>query len=1227
MVVEGVDPLPTRTHHFIGADRSQWKRNLAVFRGVRMSHLHPGIHVEHYRGPNGLEHDYIVDPGADPERIRFAIEGGSRIDLDANGDLVVHAGDNIVRFTKPVIYQQTGQDRDLVDGRYVRGGPSEFGFHIENYDTSRPLIIDPVLSPPTVFGGSDSESLRDVDVDNAGNIYVTGSTRSADFPTMNPLFPNISGETDVFIAKFDPTAQNMIWATFLGGSEADSGLGLAVGAAGDVYVVGSTWSPDFPLRDALQPTHGGKSDAFAAKLNTDGDVLEFSTFLGGAASDFAQCVEVDLPENIYICGETISGEFPTTAGALSETLQGEADCFVSKMPSSGQDMIYSTFLGGAGRESCSAIALTPDGEVAIVGASNSMDFPTTPGAFQPALDPTPSPIPGLDLADAVAAMLAADGSGLLHGGYYGGAGADFASAVAIDPTGGVWVGGGTDSPDFPVTPDADQAVPLGDLNGWIARFDPGFADANYVSFMRETGRMVDLLIMEKALGIDFEVLTVLIEFLDSFDRLTILALLTPAGAQISATPVDGAGVTSVARTQGGAVLAGTTNAADAGGTDATLLTVNVNDEPPASGANLDISKTADPAEKVAVGGLISYTVKVFNQGPEPAENVEVIDTLPSISRFFSNTMSVGCEKDGGQVTCNLKTVAVGGNGRFIFFEVQAPEEPGTIVNTASVSASNAGPTSPAEVSTEVEVGTDVGIKLTGPDEARGGQVVTFTMKVINYGPLDATNVRVVFPIHPAIIKLSDILKSKGECEQKEDPNPFAPVARIEVLCELPLMKAGEEWDIEVVGEAGSLEAKAESNAEVRIQQADTNRSNNSSRAVVRLSGDAAADVVVRPVLLLVGADGSGHTVVLRVDNNGPSAATNVQLTVEPGVAVLSELLEPGNGQRGDCGGGESCTLGLGTMSPGGGTVASLAFNSNAESISIIFRVAASEPDPDPTNNLFSFQQPLPKVVTKVALGVGSAPAKLQTLEQPVPILPPPAAVTNSAAGLNFDSVSAGSGHTVWGTGFSSTVRLAEDAALLPIHLEGVKVRVNGIAAPLVFVAGNQINFQTPWELLRDTLAEIRVEVNAATTMPIFARVAIHDPGIYTTNQSGSGQGAILIANTASLAAPAGMFRGSRPAARGDFISIFCTGLGPVDDPPPSGVGAWTDRLAWTQTRPTVTIDGLDARTSFWGLAPGFVALYQVNARVPGEAATGDAVDLSLEIGGVESNGVTIAISE
>ena len=186
-----------------------------------------------------------------------------------------------------------------------------------------------------------------------------------------------------------------------------------------------------------------------AKLNTDGDVLEFSTFLGGSGSDRVQGVALDSAKNIFIGGTTSSLEFPATAGALSETLGGEQDCFVSKLPSSGQGLIFSTFLGGGGRDSCSAIALTKDGEVAIVGASDSTDFPTTAGAFQPALNPKPSPrFPTIDFADAVAAVLNADGSDLVYGSYIGGADDDFASAVAIDPTGKVWLGGGTSSTDF-----------------------------------------------------------------------------------------------------------------------------------------------------------------------------------------------------------------------------------------------------------------------------------------------------------------------------------------------------------------------------------------------------------------------------------------------------------------------------------------------------------------------------------------------------------------------------------------------------------------------------------------------------------------------------------------------------------------------------------------------------------------------------------------------------------
>ena len=241
-------------------------------------------------------------------------------------------------------------------------------------------------------------------------------------------------------------------------------------------------------------------------------------------------------------------------------------------------------MGGAGRESCSAIALTPDGEVAIVGSSDSADFPTTPGSFQPEKNSEPGPIPGLDFPDAAAAVLNADGSDLVYGSYIGGAGDDFASAVAIDPTGKVWLGGGTSSADFPVTPDADQSTPLGDSNGWIARFDPGSAAAAlraarlgrreqpgegaYASFMRAGERLVAMAIIQGK-----ELLTVVIEFRTSFDRETTLALLILTGEQSSAIVAEGIGVTSVATMNGDAVLGGTTNSLD--GTDADAAFLNV----------------------------------------------------------------------------------------------------------------------------------------------------------------------------------------------------------------------------------------------------------------------------------------------------------------------------------------------------------------------------------------------------------------------------------------------------------------------------------------------------------------------------------------------------------------------------------------------------------------------------------------------------------------------------
>lgn len=199
-----------------------------------------------------------------------------------------------------------------------------------------------------------------------------------------------------------------------------------------------------------------------------------------------------------------------------------------------------------------------------------------------------------------------------------------------------------------------------------------------------------------------------------------------------------------------------------------------------------------------------------------------------------------------------------------------------------------------------------------------------------------------------------------------------------------------------------------------------------------------------------------------------------------------------------------------------------------------------------------------------------------------------------------------------------------DRVPLPTILGTVQVLINGIPVPLFFVSPGQINFQIPWQLQGVTQASLSiVGTGYNETRPI--NLAGSNPGMFATNQQGNGQGAILISNTPFFAAPSGAFAGSRPVQRGEFVSIFCTGLGPAFNQPPSGATASADAPSITATAPTVNIGGQPAQISFSGLAPGSVGLYQVDAEVPANAPSGNAVPVVLTIGGVTSNTVTIAV--
>jgi uncharacterized protein (TIGR03437 family) len=191
--------------------------------------------------------------------------------------------------------------------------------------------------------------------------------------------------------------------------------------------------------------------------------------------------------------------------------------------------------------------------------------------------------------------------------------------------------------------------------------------------------------------------------------------------------------------------------------------------------------------------------------------------------------------------------------------------------------------------------------------------------------------------------------------------------------------------------------------------------------------------------------------------------------------------------------------------------------------------------------------------------------------------------------------------------------------------DSVVVQLNGIAAPLFAVTDTQINFQVPWELAGLPEASVTVTVGGRTSNTVTMPLSSAAPGLFSTNAAGSGQGAVLVANTSIVAAPTGAFSGSRPARRGEFLSIYGTGWGAVSDQPPTGLSASVSPLSHTLATPTVTIGGVAAAVSFAGLAPGFVGLYQANVQVPAEAPGGEAISVTLSIGGAASNPVTIAL--
>ena len=336
----------------------------------------------------------------------------------------------------------------------------------------------------TFLGGSDDDEGTDIDIDISGNAYITGETNSLDFPvTLNAFqqnLPSIVGEINsVFVTKLNIDGSGLIYSTFLGGSESDEGLGIAVDDMGSAYVTGNTSSPDFPVTlGAFQenfPIISNFSSAFVTKLNPDGSSLIYSTFLGGSVDDQGQRIAVDQMGNAYVGGEAASPDFPVTLGAFQEEFIANQDAgFVTKLNPDGSQLIYSTFLSGTGGDNeVQGIAVDKMGNAYVSGFSNSSSFPTTLGAFQEEFQG----IANQGFGDAFVAKINPDGSSLIYSTFLGGSQTDIARDIAIDQEGNAYVVGYTLSSNFPVTLGAFEENFKGDIDNnlfdtFVAKITP-----------------------------------------------------------------------------------------------------------------------------------------------------------------------------------------------------------------------------------------------------------------------------------------------------------------------------------------------------------------------------------------------------------------------------------------------------------------------------------------------------------------------------------------------------------------------------------------------------------------------------------------------------------------------------------------------------------------------------------------------------------------------------------
>jgi hypothetical protein len=551
-IIEGADALPSTSHYFLGNRRENWRTGVTNYRRVRYREVYPGVDLVYYGNGRQLEYDFVLRPGADPGRIQIRFRGADRLSLTAEGDLLVQCRAGKLVQKKPLVYQHgreiagkyrfigknvvgielSDYDRSqpvtidpvLVYSSLIGGGagdsvtdvkmdPSGMLYvagYVGNGDITAPgesfqgssggntdifiAKINPARSGAeslvyfTYLGGSGADTPAAMALDASGNVYLTGSTSSPNFPMAGNSFRNsLGGQMDAFVLKLNPSragSDALIYSTYLGGGDRDTGNAIDVDQAGNIYVVGTTRSGDFPLTDsAYQNARWGDQDTFITKIDPNSSSLAYSTYLGGETIDDGRAIAVTPAGIVYFAASTVSKLFPLAGFSYKDANQGASDIVVGQMDltkSGDASLVYATYFGGSGLEEVRKMVLDATGKLLLTGYTLSTDFPATPDAPQKTAGGNGNAfVARLDLS-------APRSSVVSFSTYLGGSGGDVAYGLATDSAGNVYVSGYTLSSDFPVTDDALQKQWGGGVDIFVTKLSPS-GGLLYSTYLGQTG--------------------------------------------------------------------------------------------------------------------------------------------------------------------------------------------------------------------------------------------------------------------------------------------------------------------------------------------------------------------------------------------------------------------------------------------------------------------------------------------------------------------------------------------------------------------------------------------------------------------------------------------------------------------------------------------------------------------------------------------------------------------